>query len=437
MNPAARRVQRVYLTLMLGNTLAASLIWGINTLFLLDAGLSNFEAFAANAFFTAGMVIFEIPTGVVADTVGRKASYLLGTITLSVTTALYWMLWLWHAPFVWWAIVSALLGLGFTFFSGAVDAWLVDALAFAEYTGSLEAVFGRGLVVTGISMFAGSVLGGIIAQATDLGVPFLLRAGVLAVMLVFAAIVMKDLGFTPDHSMRPFAATRNVLKQSVDHGLRKRSVRWVILSAPFASGVGIYAFYALQPYLLELYGDKTAYSIAGLAAAILSLAQVAGGLLAPRIRRLFAKRTTTVIGASLLSILILVALGVTSLFWFAVAFLVIWGFVFAVAGPVRQAYLNDMIPSKQRATVLSFDSLFGSLGGVFIQPALGRAADLWGYGTSLVIGGAVELIGIPFLFASRRQKDPADTKTVQTDSAPVEPGAAAAADPDAAGPRSS
>lgn len=421
MNPAARRVQRVYLTLMLGNTLAASLIWGINTLFLLDAGLSNFEAFAANAFFTAGMVIFEIPTGVVADTVGRKASYLLGTITLSVTTALYWMLWLWHAPFVWWAIVSALLGLGFTFFSGAVDAWLVDALAFAEYAGSLEAVFGRGLVVTGISMFAGSVLGGIIAQATDLGVPFLLRAGVLLVMLVFAAIVMKDLGFTPDHSMRPFAATRNVLKQSVDHGLRKRSVRWVILSAPFASGVGIYAFYALQPYLLELYGDKTAYSIAGLAAAILSLAQVAGGLLAPRIRRLFAKRTTTVIGASLLSILILVALGVTSLFWFAVAFLVIWGFVFAVAGPVRQAYLNDMIPSKQRATVLSFDSLFGSLGGVFIQPALGRAADLWGYGTSLVIGGAVELIGIPFLFASRRQKDPADTKTVQTGSEPVEP----------------
>lgn len=436
MNPAARRVQRVYLTLMLGNTLAASFIWGINTLFLLDAGLSNFEAFAANAFFTAGMVIFEIPTGVVADTVGRKASYLLGTITLSVTTGLYWLLWLWHAPFVWWAIVSALLGLGFTFFSGAVDAWLVDALAFAKYTGSLEAVFGRGLVVTGISMFAGSVLGGIIAQATNLGVPFLLRAGVLVVMLVFAAIVMKDLGFTPDHSMGPVAATRNVLRQSIDHGLRKRSVRWVILSAPFASGVGIYAFYALQPYLLELYGDKTAYSIAGLAAAILSLAQVAGGVLASRIRRLFAKRTTTVIGASLTSIVILVALGVTSLFWLAVALLVIWGFVFAVAGPVRQAYLNDMIPSKQRATVLSFDSLFGSLGGVFIQPALGRAADLWGYGTSLVIGGAVELIGIPFLFASRRQNDPADTKTVQTDPEPVEPGTAAP-DPGASGPRPS
>ena len=79
-----RAVQRTYLLLTLGNTLAASFIWGINTIFLLDAGLSNLEAFAANAFFTAGMVIFEVPTGIVADTVGRRESYLLGTITLTV-----------------------------------------------------------------------------------------------------------------------------------------------------------------------------------------------------------------------------------------------------------------------------------------------------------------------------------------------------------------
>ncbi|ANP72275.1 MFS transporter [Cryobacterium arcticum] len=417
MNPAARRVQRTYLILQLGNTLAASFIWGINTLFLLDAGLSNFEAFAANAFFTAGMVIFEIPTGVVADTVGRKASYLLGTITLSVTTGLYWMLWVWQAPFVWWAIVSVLLGLGFTFFSGAVEAWLVDALTSTGYTGSLEAVFGRGLVVTGIAMFAGSVLGGVIAQATNLGVPFLLRAGVLVVMFVYAFVVMKDLGFTPDRSRGPWKATRLVLSESVEHGLRKRSVRYMILSAPFASGVGIYAFYALQPYLLELYGDPSAYSIAGLAAAILSLAQVVGGVLAPRIRGVFAKRTSTVIVASLLSVVSLMVLGLNSLFWLAVVFLTVWGFVFAVAEPVRQAYLNDMIPSKQRATVLSFDSLFGSLGGVFIQPALGRAADVGGYGASLLIGGLVELIGIPLMLASRRQNDPADTKTAQADAA--------------------
>ena len=84
--PTPGSIQRTYLLLMLGNTLAASFIWGINTIFLLDAGLSNLEAFAANAFFTAGMVVFEVPTGIVADTVGRRASYLLGTLALAGST---------------------------------------------------------------------------------------------------------------------------------------------------------------------------------------------------------------------------------------------------------------------------------------------------------------------------------------------------------------
>src|ERR671915_1791184 len=123
--PTPRFIQRTYLLLLLGNTLAASLIWGINTIFLLDAGLSNFEAFAANAFFTAGMVIFEVPTGIVADTTGRRTSYLLGTVALGVSTLLYVLLWQIEAPFWQWAVVSILIGLGFTFFSGAVEAWLV------------------------------------------------------------------------------------------------------------------------------------------------------------------------------------------------------------------------------------------------------------------------------------------------------------------------
>ena len=128
---------RTYLVLMLGNTLAASFIWGINTIFLLDAGLSNLEAFAANALFSAGMVLFEVPTGIVADGVGRRASYLLGTVTLTLSTLLYVYLWEVEAAFWAWAIASILLGLGFTFFSGAVEAWLVDALTATGYEGTL------------------------------------------------------------------------------------------------------------------------------------------------------------------------------------------------------------------------------------------------------------------------------------------------------------
>src|SRR5918992_3476998 len=175
MTDPARRVERVYLALTLLSTLAASFIWGINTLFLLDAGLNNVQAFAANAFFTAGMVIFEVPTGVLADTWGRRTSYLLGSATLLVTTLVYVAMWQIQAPLWGWAIASVLVGLGFTFFSGATEAWLVDALTFTSSRDELEPVLARGQVVEGAAMLIGSAAGGVMAQLTNLGVPYLIR----------------------------------------------------------------------------------------------------------------------------------------------------------------------------------------------------------------------------------------------------------------------
>src|ERR687891_474061 len=240
--PTPRTIQRPYLLLMLGNTLAASFIWGINTIFLLDAGLSNLEAFAANAFFTAGMVLFEVPTGIVADTVGRRASYLLGTVTLTASTLLYVLLWQMGAPFWQWALVSMVLGLGFTFFSGAVEAWLVDALSAAGFK------------------------------------------------------LMHDVGFSPTRGGRPLAEMRKIASASIDHGWRVPAVKWLMLQSLFVGGVGFYVFYALQPYLLELYGDPEAYQVAGLVAAIVAGAQILGGLAAPYIRRLLRRRTSALIG---------------------------------------------------------------------------------------------------------------------------------------------
>ena len=308
MNDAARRVQTTYLVLLLLHTLAASFIWGINTLFLLDAGLSNTEAFAANAFFTAGMVIFEVPTGVLADTRGRRTSYLLGTITLAFATLLYLLLWRVKAPLAAWAVASALLGLGFTFFSGAVEAWLVDALTFSGFTkqgGRLEDVFARGEIVEGIAMLGGSIAGGVVAQATNLGMPYLLRVGVLVLSFATAFALMHDIGFTPRVGTRPVQEIKNVLRDSIANGLAKRPVRWVMLTGPFTGGVTIYAFYAMQPYLLELWGDERAFGIAGLAAATVAGAQIAGGLLVPHLKLVFGRRTTVLLTGTLVSVAVL------------------------------------------------------------------------------------------------------------------------------------
>jgi MFS family permease len=413
MSPEPRTVQRVYLVLMLFNSLAASFIWGINTLFLLDAGLSSTAAFTANALFTAGMVLFEVPTGVVADTWGRRASYLLGSVTLAVSTVLYWLAWQTQAPFWAWAVTSVLLGLGFTFFSGATEAWLVDALKFAGFKGNLESVFAKGQIVAGVAMLSGSVLGGLVAQWTNLGVPYLLRGLALLVTFVVAFLYMRDWGFVPRPGKHPVREMGQVVRGSVRYGLGNPPVRWMMLAAPFTFGVGIYAFYAMQPYLLELYGDEQAYSIAGLAAAIIAGAQIAGGMVAPQVRRLFRNRTSALLTGLVIEIGLLALLGLTTAFWVAIALLVLWGLTAAATLPIRQAYVNGLIPSEQRATVLSFDNLLGSSGGVVIQPALGKAADVWSYSTSYLVGAAVQLLAVPFTVLAKRERASSDPVEVE------------------------
>ena len=408
MTDAARSVQRVYLSLTLLTTLAASFIWGVNTLFLLDAGLSNVEAFAANAFFSVGQVLFEVPTGVVADTRGRRFSFMLGAATLLASTLLYLVMWNIHAPFWGWAIASALLGLGFTFFSGATEAWLVDALKATGFSGNLETVFGRAQVVAGGAMLTGSVLGGVVAQLTDLGVPYVIRAAMLGVTLLVAWRFMRDIGFTPEREASPVTAVRTVVRGAVNSGLRNPPVRWLMLAAPFSVGVGFYAFYAFQPYLLELYGDPNAYSIAGLAAAIVAGAQIVGGFAVPYVRRLFRRRTQALLLGAVVSSVLLAVIGQTTSFVVAIVVLTAWCMLLAVEEPMRRAFINGLIPSQQRATVLSFDALMGSSGGVVIQPILGRTADVFSYGTSYLVAAGIQALSIPFVALAWRERASSD-----------------------------
>ncbi len=419
MTLTAATVRRTYYILGFGSTFAASLIWGVNTIFLLDAGLSNFQAFAANAFFTAGMVIFEVPTGIVADVWGRRASYLLGTVTLAVSTVLYVWLWQVEGPFWAWALASVLIGLGFTFFSGATEAWLVDALHATGYDGPLDAVFGRGQVYNGIGMLLGAGGGGYLAQYAGLGAPYLVRAGVLLVMLAVAAALMHDLGFTPDRGRGPIAEIRQIVGDSVRYGIRVPAVRYLMLAAPFTGGVGIYVSYALQPHLLNLWGDPDAYGIAGIAAALLAGAQIAGGLATGLIRRLFHHRTSMLLVTVGASAVVVLLIALTGNFWVALALIAVWGLLYAAAQPVRQAYLNGLIPSHQRATILSFDSLSSSTGGVVAQPALGRAADVWGYPASFAVSAVLSALALPFVAAARRQHAPADDRVDEPSTEPA------------------
>jgi MFS family permease len=197
------------------------------------------------------------------------------------------------------------------------------------------------------------------------------------------------------------------VRGAVEHGWRIKAVRWTMLSGPAFAGVNFFAFYALQPHLLELYGDPTAYGVAGVASAIVALGQIGGGLSVPVIRRFVHRRTTVIAVGIAISAAALLGIGLAGTFWVAIGFLVVWSLTAAV-NPVRQAFLNGCIVSDERATVLSFDALLASGGGAIAQPLLGRVADLQGYGAAYLVTGGFQLLALPFVWLARRQNSPGD-----------------------------
>lgn len=112
--------------------------------------------------------------------------------------------------------------------------------------GTLRGGHAKGEIVEGSAMLVGSVIGGVIAQMTNLGMPYILRALLLGSNFVLALALMRDLGFTPAHGKNPLNEIKVIIAGSIQHGLRNPPVRWIMLAAPFTGGVTMYAFYAMQ-----------------------------------------------------------------------------------------------------------------------------------------------------------------------------------------------
>ena len=404
----SQRVIRTYLTIAGLYTLSASLIWGVNTLFLLDAGLDIFGVFVANGVFTGSMALFEIPTGIVADTRGRRLSFLLSLVIVLAGTLGY----VWVAesgggliPFM---AMSAVLGLGYTFYSGAVEAWLVDALNASGFAGNLDEVFARGSMTTGCAMLVGTVVGGFLGS-WNLSLPFLVRAGLLVAVFAVAFVAMRDLGFQRSaDGASPLRQMKRIARTSVALGWGERRLRLMIAAGAVQSVFMAWGYHAWQPYFLELLGDPGAIQVAGIIAALVALAGIAGNGVVEWFTRYCGKRTTLLLWAAAIQMAAAVAVGLAGSFYLAVAMYLVVMAAAGVMSPVRQAYLHQIIPAEQRATAISFDALVGSFGSMGGQGGLGYLSRVRSIADGYVVGGALTVLALPLLALLRREGSEAD-----------------------------
>jgi MFS family permease len=406
MTPA--KIVRTYLLITGLFNFAASLIWGVDTLFKLHAGLDIFQVMLTNAAFTAGMVVFEIPTGVVADTLGRRVSLILCVATLLVATLLYvataWFHWgFW--PFM---ATSVLLGLGYTFYTGAVDAWLVDALKATGFTEPMEGVFAKGQMMFGAAMLAGTLSGGLLGQI-DLALPYVVRAATFLPLLLLAWLGMTEIGYTPRalEWRRVPAELRRVFVEGLRFGLHHRVVRPVMLASLVNMSFMIFGFYSWQRYFLDLLGRDLVW-VSGLIAALLSLSMILGNALMRPLSRVIRTRTGLLAASTAVQAVAVIACGIIGLsgapfrFFVVVALYLAYGVALGTMGPVKQGYLNAHIPSAQRATIISLDALFADAGGVAGQSGWGYLAKMRSIGEAWMYSGLTVVLGVPLYWIARR-----------------------------------
>jgi MFS family permease len=438
----AASVTRTYYALQALFTLAASIIWGVNTLFLLDAGLNLFWVFAVNATFSAGQIIFEVPTGVIADTIGRRASFLIGIAALVISTLGYvasavldWGL----AGFI---LFSVLLGFGFTCQTGAVDAWLVDALDATGYSGRKDRVFARMGIFTGVAMLVGTVGGGLLGQL-DLAIPYYVRAGLLVGVFAVTSAFMHDIGFKPRalEISRFGEESRRIFGEGVRYGWRHPVVNPLLFTSFVSGFVTWYFFYASQPYALDLLGKGNLVWVAGIVTALYAVSGIAGNsLVGPISRSRWGKRPATVLfWGALGSAALTVVLGVLGLvtnggsvpaFAVFVALMVGSGLLYGIMVPIRQAYINENIPSAQRATVLSFDAFFSDVGAVAGQVGLGYAAQAVSKALAYTIGGVIYFVSAPLYRRAGRSSDRLAAEGITPEFAAAAGDGSAGADPE-------
>ncbi len=362
------------------------LLWiPIWVVFLQQKGLSLTQIGVLESVAWVLAAAIEVPTGAIADRWGRKASMALGTSLYALAMFLI----LTEALSPTFLLGYALWNTSFAFISGADTAFLYDSLKADGRAEEAAKQSGRYLAITQGSQGVASVIGAAVATL-DITLCFTIGgvSGLVATALVltFKEPPRLEAGETP------LSFWRN-LRVAVAIALRRPAVRWLLLlTAGFAIVPLVVYYVLLQPYALAV-----GLPIASLGFVVLGVqfAGVAASWLAHRIEGRVGLWTLVTGG-------IAISIGAMSLLGAlpsvpTVALVLAVALVPALAQPLLSAHLNDLIPSAQRATIISLSALLFELGLAFAMPLLLGLADAFGAPATMGISAPVyALTVIPF-----------------------------------------
>ena len=394
---AVRGIIRRYYAVWMTYSLAGGFLFGVYPIFLKTRGLDQFEINSVLATYFVVLFLTDVPTGAFADALGRRRSFVLGAALRVCAFLLYFTA---HHYWVF-LIGESIDGIGTTFGNGAIDAWGVDALDDAGFEGLKDTLFSRISQLTTVGFMISSVGGAYIADI-DIAYPWLCGAAGYLIAGAIGVYLMYD--ERPRATGVDLAGIPRQIVRRVVEGVRGGLSNRVVL---MLSAAGAIEFAAWSPYWLEwpiLFHEGLGVGvwIIGWIYCGLATARMIGAEAVTRIsgdEHSRAGRVSALIG---ISGMMLAAAGIFQLRpAIALTFLFVMNICTGAITPMLQSWFNEQIESSQRATMLSFQSTFGTMGGSIGLIINGAIADRAGVGTAWQFAGALTLAAIPCYLAIR------------------------------------
>jgi MFS family permease len=391
------RVLRRYYTVWAVYALANGFLFAVYPLFLRSRGLNQFQMNSVLATYFAVTFLTDVPTGAFADALGRRRSFVLGCMLRLSAFMVYFFA---HAYLIF-LVAESIDGIGTTFCNGAIDAWGVDALDDAGFEGIKDRLFSRISQLMNIGFMTSALIGAYVADI-NIAWPWLISAVGYGISAIVGTLLMSE---RPGRRTQiEFAKIPRQVVDRVVNGFRYGFHSRTILMLSLANGI---FFAASAPYWLEwpqYVNDSYGLGIwvVGWAYCLLTIGRLLGAEIVMRMSMGESTRSTRLI--------ILVAAASATFYAggaaayrpnLVVAVFFLMNVLVGAMMPLMQSWFNEQIASHQRATLLSFNSTFATMGAATGLLSVGAYADVAGIPATWKVCAAIFLAAIPCFWLVR------------------------------------
>jgi len=380
---------KVYLRIEGALNLFSQMAWTVWTVYLVQvAHLDPFQLVLVGSVLEATAFLFEVPTGVVADTFSRRLSVIIGFFLTGAGIALTGA----TTNFAVILIAQVIAGIGFTFSSGAFQAWIADEVG-EEH---LPQVFLRATQVIRVGALVG-IAASVTLGSIQLYLPLVMGGGLMMALAVYLVFVMPETGF------KPAPRGERTTWQAMGHTFRE-GVAAVRVQPRLLTFLAIAVFLGMTSEGFDRLGDAHLLTnfkfpdLAGLQPIVWFGVIDAGGMLLGIAtaeiarRRLSLHRREVVVRVlvvfTTLRIISVVGFAFVGNFWLALGFLWSRTVFISLSRPLYDAWLTQSIDSRVRATVLSMSAQADAIGQIAGGPGIG-----W-VGKSVSLRAAIALSGL-------------------------------------------